>query len=288
MSKEPDFDKQKEESKSLQRIKEITWKIERFFGKNIIFFGIVFAFILFSLNGAINSLRESETNLRKEISEIKMSYVSITDTGVLNNLPRTFINPAEKGNEVAEALKVLLVDRATISKGFTVSSFAKTEDILDSSMELQNFLYNYILVQRGETDKIKQDQKNGYGYFQSYLSYVQELFRGVNENGQLIELPHYLKTVDKKVNKYEFKDNSFNIDVTYVTTLNIFAGKDPTTNKPIWKQKNGTSRIVARGYFDIQTQNVGINFEDKLSNTSLKGSNYSGLHFTFLQVYYGV
>ncbi len=282
-----DIDVKVAKSESKSKLKEIKWKIERFFGKNVIFFGIILVYALFNLNGSINSLDEAESNLKKEIAEIKMSYVAITDSGILNNLPRTFINPAEKGNEVAEVLKSLLVDRATLSKGFTVSEFSKPSDLLDNSTELQNFAYNYILIQRGLNDDLKEAQKSGYGYFQAYLTSLQELFRGVDEKGQALELPHYLKVIDKKVNSYTFKDNAFSIDVTYSTTINNFAGRD-SNGKSIWKQKNGSSRIVAKGFFDIQTQNIGLNHQENSSSVSINGVNYSGLHFTYFKVYYGI
>lgn len=272
-----------------EKLKVVKYKIERFFGKNIIFFGIVLCFVLLKLTGAINDLTQSQVQLKSEFADFKNSYISITDSGLMNGLPRTFINPAEKENEVAELLKVLLVDRATVSKGFTLSKITASSEILDSSSDLQSFLYNYILVQRGEDGDIQNKAKKGYGYFQAYLSSIQELFRGIKENGLSMELPHYLKVVDKKINLYEFKDNQFSIDVSYRTSTNTYIGKDNTGN-PIWKAKEATSRIMASGYFDIKTQNIGINYEPKngVKGDNLKGTNYNGLHFTELKVMFGI
>lgn len=269
------------------RLKEIKWKTERFFGKNIIFFGIILVIALIKLKSAITNLEDTQDKLNKELSEIKMSYVSITDSGVLNNLPRTFVNPAEKSNEVAEILKKLLIDRATISKGFNISKIEKSEEILDNVSDLQTFVYNYILVQRGMNDEIKDKQKNGYGYFQAYLNSIQDLFRGITIDGRTAELPHYLKVIDKKVNTYEFKNNEFTINVTYMTVINTFMGYDKN-NAPIWKQKSSTSTINATGYFDIQTQNIGLDYVSKDGQSErIKGTNYNGLHFTALKVTFG-
>jgi hypothetical protein len=182
-----------------------------------------------------------------------------------------------------------LVDRATISQGFTISKITSPNEILDSSYELQSFLYNYVMVQRGLDEETSVKTKRGYGYFQAYLNSIQELFRGIKENNISMELPHYLKVVDKKINSYEFKDNQFSIDVNYKTSINTYVGRD-ANNVPIWKSREATSRIIASGYFDIQTQNIGMNYtpETGSKDFGLKGTNYNGLHFTDLKVMYGI
>lgn len=284
-----EIEKDLEQKEKFPKLKEIKYKTERFFGKNIIFFGIVLSIVLFQLTGAIKDLTNSQIEMKSEFADFKNSYISITESGILNNLPRTFINPAEKENEVAEILKVLLVDRVTISNGFTISKISKPNEILDTSTELQSFLYNYVMVQRGVDAETQAKAKKGYGYFQAYLNSIQELFRGINENGISVELPHYLKVIDKKINSYEFKNNQFSIDVNYITAINTYMGKDNNGN-PIWKSKQATSRIIANGYFDIQTQNVGINYEPEVgsNDAKLKGTNYNGLHFVEFKVMYGI
>ena len=273
-----------------EKLKEIKYAIERFAAKHIIWFVIIFIIIMMLFYSAAKSLSESNSEMKAEMRELKQSFVAIDTLGRILNLPRTFVTPENKEQMVAEALSLLLVDRQDISEGFLISEFEDPTDITNTSANLQEFLFNYVLIHRNSNEKTEKLKNQGLGFFQAYSEDILKLFKRIKqEDGTFKELPHQLKINKKKteVEKYDIdrEKNEFDISVNYNYVIFTYKGSSFDKNGkeiPIWEPRNAMANIKAKGYFDIQTHNKGI------SKQGLDGKNSDGLHFYEYRVNYGL
>jgi len=272
------------------KLKQIKFWTERFAAKHIIWFVIIFIVVEINDYRANSNLNKSVIAMKIEMKELKQSFVAIDTLGRILNLPRTFVTPENKEKQIAEVLSLLLVDRQDITEGFSISEFKNATDIADTSTNLQEFLFNYVLVHRNSNEKIQKYKNQGMGFFQAYSEDILKLFKRIKqEDGNFKELPHQLKINKEKtqVQKYEIdrEKNEFSISVNY--SYVIFTYKGTTIDKtgkeiPIWEPRSATANITAKGYFDIQTHNKGITKKD------LEGKNSDGLHFYEYRVNYGL
>ncbi len=267
-------------------LSEIRHIIVRSYVKHFMFFFIVFVFIEITRAYQNSQLINRIDKIDARSERNSQSYIAMSEIGQLLNLPRNFITAKDKKQRVADILSLLIVDRATLSNGFEISKFDNDVEIISQSTNLQKFFFNHVAIQRGKNDELKKVESIAKGQFLSYISDLHDLFKGIkDEKGNITEeLPHFISKMKVHVADADYKllsENSFEIKATYNLTINTYKGKreDGST---IWIPKEGKAIISAIGFFDIQTQNLG------LDDGEIKGNNYDGLHFKSFNVSLGV
>jgi hypothetical protein len=267
-----------EKRSTKDKLLDIKFQVERFIVKKWLIFAVIFLYIQYDNGQKIETLEQTAYALIKNEKRIANSYLGLTTNGVPVDLPRNFITPDGREYEIANVLKNLLVDRATITDGFKISKFNKATDITDQSQNLQDFLREYVVVHNGKTQELIDVQNIAFNNYVAYSNYIIDL---MVKN----ELPHYITVTGSKVdteNDFIIYDvNKFKIKVHYDTIINTFVGKD-RDGKSIFEPASGVATIEADGYFDVKTTTS----KDKEKKT--KGLNKSGLHFKSFSVKYSI
>lgn len=274
----------------ISKLKEIQDRVERFLLRKTIILLTLFLAGCYMVYSAASDVIESNKEVVKATDKMTQSYVAIDTLGRLANLPRSFVTPEKSQERIADALKLLLVDKNEITDKFQIKSFKSASNILDNSASLKEFYFNYIQVHNGVNEENTKLRERSMSSMMAYLENILQLFQGVKgENLQIVkELPYYI-SVSKNIKDTEIKrfeileNNNFEVEVNYLTTIFKYDGVDKD-NKVVWKPYTATSKIFARGYMDIQTQN--LDKEDK--EESIKGKNFDGLHFYQFNVVMGL
>jgi len=272
------------------KLKEIQERIERFLLRKTIILLSIFMVGCYMVYDAASDIIQSNKEVVRATDKMTQSYVAIDTLGRLANLPRTFVTPEKSQERIADALKLLLVDKNEITNKFKVEAFKDANNILDSSSSLKEFYFNYIQIHNGMNDSNQKLKEQGVSSMVAYLENILQLFQGLKgENLQVTkELPYYISisknAKDTEIKKFELLENNhFMIEVNYLTTIFKYDGVD-TNNKIIWKPYTATSKIFAKGYMDIQTQNL----DKSDAEEGIRGKNFDGLHFYQFNVVMGL
>lgn len=269
-------------------IKEVQSKVNYFVVKHIYILVLIWLITIVNININEGKNKESNEKMAKDITQMQQSYIAIDRLGRLLNLPRNYVSAVDQEDRIAKELGLLLVDVLDISENFTITKLESDRDIINNSLALQTFFFNYIKVDRNKNELLAQKEQTALGYFLAYRKQILELFKGkIDSQDNVYRLPHKIKIIENTVLKYKVdeKDNSFIIEVQYATSNSEFESSKKTKDGKIvnlWKDSTAMSTIVATGYFDVTTQNIGTNFE------AIKGKNFDGLHFETFTVNLGL
>ncbi|MCK9476223.1 MAG: hypothetical protein M0R46_09900 [Candidatus Muirbacterium halophilum] len=243
---------------------------------------LVFVFVIFSIMSQNSKLED----MKKILNENTSKVIGLTDNGTVVEIEKQKMIVEQERNTVARALKLLIVSRSEITKGFSISEFKTPISVLENSENLQEF-FEYVMLQDKQKGKsivvtMKNDSgkyeetdaltisNNGMGFLNAYLE-------ALKIKTQANTLPHFISINSSKINSFEEKDNTFKIDMTIDVTLQTWVGKDDL-NKNKYETKIGKYNIIATGYFDLRTRTI------LSDNSPFKGYNKLGLHFNTLKI----
>ena len=122
--------------------KEILYSAQRSLVKNWIFFAVIFILILF---WQVSELRDLKIEIAKNTAlqeESMSSVIGLTDNGVVLDIERKSLFADNEEALVVRALRKLVVARAELTNGFTVSKFENPTVLLQSVEKLHDFNIN--------------------------------------------------------------------------------------------------------------------------------------------------
>jgi len=258
----------------------------RFVAKNQFILGIVFLFfmllIAFNIYSQNSKLEEMKDMLNANTSKV----IGLTDNGTVVEIEKQKLQIEQEKNTVGRALKLLIVSRSEVTKGFSVSTFKTPTEILENSENLQEF-FEYIMVQDREVaekvilkiknDKGKYDEKNALVISDASMSYLNAYLEALKIKIQSNQLPHFITINSSKIDSFDEKDNTFNITMSIDVTMQNWIGKD-LDNKDKYETSVGKYEIKASGYFDLRTRTTPA------EDSPFKGYNKLGLHFDTINI----
>ena len=261
---------------------DVLYRAERSLVKNWIFFAVLFLLILF---WQVISLRSLKDEMAKNIAlqeQSMTSVIGLTDNGVVLDIERKALFADNEEALVVRALRHLVVARAELTNGFTVSKFETPTKLLDNVEKLHDFT-EYLVVDdvkaKGITMKVKNNEgdlieksvldlsQEGVGYFRGYLEKLKQMI-------QANKLPHFATIYKSEVKSYVPDGSNFKIKVRFHVSTQNWMGY--AKGKSVFSTHDSFYEVKAKGFFNIRLRTK----KDK----QFKGINKLGLHFYHLKI----
>ncbi len=261
---------------------ELLYKAQRSMVKNWIFFAVIFLLILF---WQVMVLRDLKTEMAKNIKlqeQSMTSVIGLTDNGVVLDIERKALFADNEEALVVRALRKLVVARAELTNGFTVSKFETPIKLMEGVEKLHDFT-EYLVVDdikaKGITVQVKDPDgeiikrsvlalsQEGVGYFRGYLEKLRQMI-------QANTLPHFATIYKSEVKSYIPDGSNFKIKVLFHVSTQNWMGYNQ--GKSIFSTHDSYYEVIAKGFFNIRLRTK----KDK----QFKGINKLGLHFYHLKI----
>ncbi len=209
----------------------LSWKAERFFGRNwmFIFWGATIAFLVGTYD--IHQLGNRMTTLENTVRENNNNVVMTTIDGRAIKVEKTPLKAEDLKKFVASTLvNNMIVSRAGLTNNFKIDNFKKFSDVLERSKGLA-LIY---------TDFIDKEDKQKLGNLTAYLNWILDAMAKD-------KLSEYVNVSDYKYDVYTFDKNSFHAELSVlVVTQNYMIAQGQ------YVPKNGVVKIVVDGNFDLK------------------------------------
>ncbi|CAA6799819.1 MAG: Unknown protein [uncultured Sulfurovum sp.] len=261
---------------------ERLYSAQRSIVKNWIFFVVIFLLILF---WQVTELRDLRVELARNtaLQEQSMtSVIGLTDNGVVLDIERKALFADNEEALVVRALRKLVVARAELTNGFTVSKFEDATLLLESVEKLHDFT-EYLVVDDVKAKGIFIDVKNidgdieeksvlelsneGVGYFKGYLEKLRQMI-------QANTLAHFATIYKTEVKSYVPDGSNFKIRITFHVSTQNWVGYNK--EESVFTTHDSQYEVIAKGFFNIRLRTK----KDK----QFKGINKLGLHFYHLKI----
>ena len=261
---------------------DILYTAQRSIVKNWIFFAVIFILILFwqvtELRGLKNEMAKNTALQEQSMT----SVIGLTDNGVVLDIERKSLFADNEEALVVRALRKLVVARAELTNGFTVSKFETPTKLLESVEKLHDFT-EYLVVDDVKAKDIVIDIKNeegdiekksvlelsaqGVGFFMGYLEKLKQMI-------QSNTLPHFATIYKTEVKSYVPDGSHFKIKIIFHVSTQNWVGYSKEKN--IFTTHDSQYEVIAKGFFNIRLRTK----KDK----QFKGINKLGLHFYKLNI----
>jgi hypothetical protein len=250
--------------------------------KNWIFFVAIYLLILIWQVNQLGELKEAIDENSRLQEKSMTSVIGLTDNGVVLDIERKALYADSEEALVVRALRKLVVARAELTQGFSLSEFNTPQELLAHTEALNDFT-EYLLVDEVKakdiTINIKNDEgkletlsvidlsKKGVGYF---IGYLEKLRQMIQQN----TLTHFATIYKTNVKSFTPDGESFKIKVLYHVSTQTWLGYDK--DKSIFRTHDNVYEIEAQGFFNIRLRTK--------KSKQFKGINKLGLKFYKLQI----
>lgn len=209
----------------------MTWKAERFFGRNwmFVFGAVTLAFLTGTYD--IHQLGKRMSSLEDTVRDNNNKVVMTTIDGRAIKVEKTPLKAEDLKKFVASTVvNNMIVSRAGLTNNFKIDNFKKFSDVLERSKGL-GLIY---------TDFIDKEDKQKIGYLTAYLNWILDAMAKD-------KLSEYVNISDYKFDVYTFDKNTFHAELSiFVVTQNYMIAQGQ------YVPKNGVIKIAVDGNFNLE------------------------------------
>lgn len=250
--------------KEARKTESLNFKCEQFFGKNWKYVASFIALALLVMAYEMNSISSSMQNLEKIVFENNSKVVLTTSDGRAIKVTKEPLK-AEYLKQFATSIFVnnFIVSRSQLTNNFEKPNFKDYGEALNNVPHLKNVFLNFM--------DSKEDKENNVAINKIAVgdlrAYVQWLISAVAQD----KLPEYIAIKDYSLEKYEYKDNKFDLELNIKVVAQSYI---LSQNEYISQQ--GVFKIISQGSFDLSKSNdinpYGMRIERIKFNPIVKSS----------------
>lgn len=221
----------------------LNFKCEQFFGKNWKYIAIFIAITMLIGAWELNYISSKINKLEQVVLENNEKVVLTTSDGRAIKVTKEPLK-AEYLKQFATSTYInnLIVSRSQLTNNFQQVQFKDYREVMDNVPQIRNILINFIDY---KNDKEKNIEINQIAVG-DLRAYVQWLISATAQD----KLPEYISIKDYSVEKYEYLDNKFDIEIIIKVVAQSYIIAENQ-----YKAQQGNFKIISSGTFDLQKSN---------------------------------